>query len=260
MKKTRYFLKGAITEQRWLAKQAQRGWQLVAIQKNQYHFVAQRQPQLWQAEYVPTATVTAQADLFANLLTYTDEQTAMTAVYTPAPATARLVTADAPQRLKVYRYARDRAINWLNAWVIGVWLLMCAAVVGSAQAPVSLANTTLLLSGLGIGAGIMLLGLVTCGRLVLRYHRQVRILVQRTDDTKHSWQPTFHIQFHHQDLAPDTERLASLGKWLMTMQNQKGDYWFDLRTTLSAHELQAELQKYLKQTDFTVVSFLGVYS
>ncbi|MFC6181079.1 hypothetical protein [Lactiplantibacillus daowaiensis] len=259
MQKYRFFLKGSAAEQRWLSRQAQHGWQLTAIDGYRYQFTAMTQPQVLRAEYVPATTVRAMTDLFAGLVTYQFKQPAVAVVYAPVNATARVVTADASQRLAVYRHARDVAINWLNGWVVGLWLLMCAAVIGSAQGQSSVIWTTLLVGGLSIAAVLMLIGMLVGGHAALTCHRQVRALIQQTGDTKNTWQPTFHIFFQHQAQVPDTEKLAPLGKWLLTMHNQQGDYWFDVRTSLNQHELQTELKKVMQHQDFKVVSWLGLY-
>ncbi|MDT6990663.1 hypothetical protein [Lactiplantibacillus pentosus] len=44
------------------------------------------------------------------------------------------------------------------------------------------------------------------------------------------------------------------------MQNQQGDYYFDLRTTLSELEIRRTIAKLVADKDFTVMSWLGLYS
>jgi len=259
MQKTRFFLKGSLAESRWLNRQGRRGWQLTAVRDCHYQFKPAEQAATVIAEYVPVTTLKALATQFKPLASYTFERLAVAVVYTAQPSTGhRIVIADEQERLKVMRWARDLAINSMNAWVIGLWLLMCTAVVGSAQGNANATLTTLLLGALGIGGGLMLVGMITGGRLALRYHRQVRQLTQRTGDRENTWQPTLHIQFHHQAQAPDISGLTKLGKWLPTMHNQRGDYYFDLRTTLSPIEIRNELQKQLQHQDFTVMSWLGL--
>jgi len=259
MQKTRFFLKGAAAEQRWLNRQAQRGWQLTSINGYQYQFKAVSKPITVMAEYLPIKVLEPLAAQFKPLASYTYVRPGVAVVYSLRPqASARLVTADATERLKVMQWARNLAVNALNTWVIGLWLLMCAAVVGSAQGAANAQVTTLLLAALGLGGGLMLVGMLGCGRLALRYHRQVRRLVQLTGERSGTWRPTLHVQFHHQAQAPDISGLTNLGKWLPTMHNQRGDYYFDLRTNLSPVEVRNELQQHLAHADFTVMSWLGL--
>jgi len=259
MQKRRFFLKGSLAESRWLNRQVHHGWQLTAVRGCHYQFKPAEHVVTVMTEYVPVDALKPLAAQFKPLASYTYERLGVGVVYTGQPVISRrVVTADDKERLKVTRWARDLAINSMNAWVIGLWLLMCAAVFGSAQGNANAVLTNLLLGALGIGGGLMLVGMIMGGRLALRYHRQVRQLVQQTGDRQATWQPTLHIQFHHQTQAPDVSGLTKLGKWLPTMHNQRGDYYFDLRTNLSPIEIRNELQKQLHYQDFTVMSWLGL--
>ncbi|MCG0585514.1 hypothetical protein IMAU80323_01653 [Lactiplantibacillus plantarum] len=71
--------------------------------------------------------------------------------------------------------------------------------------------------------------------------------------------PTFHVLFKHQHAAPDTTCWDDLGSWQLALHNQRGDYYFELKTTLSELEITNTLAQRFSKQDFSVVSWLGLY-
>lgn len=260
MQRKRFFLKGSATETAWLNRLAIRGYQLTAVRGWTYQFKRVSGPvPMVVAEYVPVATLEAIGELLRPLATYQFKNGCFAVTYTAVAGQGRVVRDDDRPRLAVYRHARDVALNWMNGWVVGIWILMCLSIFASTQLTATPWLTRLFLSGLGLGAALIVAGIVGCATAALRCHRVVCRLIQVTGDDKDAWKPTFHVLFKHQPATPDTERFAELGQWQLTMHNQHGDYYFDLRTTLSETEIRTAMLKMIKQQDFTVMSWLGLY-
>ncbi len=259
MQKHRFYLKGSAAEVAWLNHQADAGYQLTAIHGCTYQFEATPTAKHVVAEYLPKTTLDLMTPVFKPFATYVFHDD-LAVVYSPVTPEQRVVNDDAQYRLAAYRHARDVALNWLNGWVLAIWLLMSAAIVLSSQLQATPLLTRILLTSLGLGAGLIVLGIVIGARAALSCHREVCRLIQVTGDDQDTWKPTFHVLFKHQAALPDTEQWADLGQWQLTMQNQQGDYYFDLRTTLSELEIRRTIAKLVADKDFTVMSWLGLYS
>ncbi|AVK64592.1 hypothetical protein C5Z26_10935 [Lactobacillus sp. CBA3606] len=259
MQKIRHFLKGSVAELRWLNRQGQHGWQLTQVSGWRYHFSKQPIVAPILTEYVTTPTLTELVAAAQPVATYQFDQLGLAVVYFKAGPQQRTIMTDAPERLIVMRKAREQALNRLNAWAVGIWLLMCFAVILAGQTQLTAALVQRILSGVAVGTVVMLVGIVTGSLTAGRYHRQVRRLIQLTGDDQGTWKPTFHVLFHHQAQMPAVDQLAELGTWQLAMQNKAGDYYFDLQTNLSELEIKNSLLKMIKNQDFTVMSWLGLY-
>lgn len=258
MQKIKFFLKGSAAESRWLNRQAQRGQQLTGISGYCYQFKAVAQPGRVLVEYLPAETLIAMADTFHPLASYRFKHHQLAAVYSRITTNDRVVKGDDKYRLKVVRQARDTALNWVNGAVVGFWLMMSAAILLANQTRLMIPTATFL-SGLGLGTLLFSLLVTTSIVAAIRLHRQVRTLVQLTGNDEGTWKPTFHVMFRHQKAEPDTEQFAELGKWLLSVHNNKGDYYFDLRSNLSEYDIRNTLQKVINKEDFTVMSCFGLY-
>ncbi|RRK11408.1 hypothetical protein D1831_02430 [Lactiplantibacillus garii] len=259
MQKIRFFLKGSAAETAWLNRQAQRGYQLTGIKGMTYQFKAVPDARPVVAEYLRPATLTAMADVFHPLTTFTFNNGKMAVAYSSVQTAQRVVSDDNHYRLAVYRRAREVALNWMNGWVVGIWLLMCVEVMISTKLTATPLLTSLLLGSFGVGAGMIVAAIVICGTAAGRFHGQVCRLIRITGEDKGTWKPTFHVVFRHQQQVPDTEAWAELGNWRLAMQNQQGDYYFNLETNLSEREIRNTLLKMIKPKDFDVLSWLGLY-
>ncbi|BDZ30184.1 hypothetical protein RA086_03250 [Lactiplantibacillus sp. WILCCON 0030] len=258
MQKTRFFLKGSAAETQWLNQQAQHGQQLTQIVGCRYQFEAVDKPGQVLAEYLPAATLTAMAETFKPLASYRFKHNKMAVAYSCVTGDERVVKADDNYRLTVTRQARDYALNCVNGAIVGFWLLMCAAILLANQTRVMI-PTKVFLGGLGLGTVLVAL-LVTASLIAaIRLHRQVHALVQLTGNDKNTWKPTFHVMFRHQKDVPDTDQFGELGKWLLSVHNNKGDYYFDLRSSLSEYDIRSTIQKVVNKEDFTVMSCFGLY-
>ncbi|WP_047999060.1 hypothetical protein [Lactiplantibacillus herbarum] len=259
MYRHRFFLRGSIAEVAWLNQQAARGQQLVAIRGLTYQFKSvSTAPQLT-AEYLPKTTLQTMAPDFQPVASHIFHVDDLAVAYSQITENQRVVTNDEPYRLAVYRHARDVALNWLNGWVLSVWLFISAVIVLSSQLQATPLLTRLLLIVLAVSAGAMVVGASVAVLAAVRCHREVCRLIRLTGDDRDAWKPTFHIWFKHQTSTPDTERLEALGTWQLTMHNQRGDYYFDLKTLLSEQEIKQTLAKLVAQQDFVVMSWLGLY-
>lgn len=259
MQKTRFFLKGSVAENAWLNRQAQRGHQLTAVKGMTYHFKAVAHAENVLAEYLPTKTLTAMTDVFHPLTSFTFRNGKMAVAYSLVQPAQRIVSDDNHYRLAVYRRAREVALNWMNGWVVGIWLLMCVEVVATTRLTATPMLTNLLLGSFGVGAGLIVAAIVICGVTAARFHGQVRRLIRVTGEDKEAWKPTMHVIFKHQKQVPDTDVWADLGLWQLTMQNQKGEYYYNLQTYLSEGEIRNVIAKIIKRKDFSVMSWLGLY-
>lgn len=260
MQKTRFFLKGSAAEIKWLNRQAQRGHKLSGINGNHYQFVEDAQASPVMAEYMPTKTLAAMAEMFHPQAQYEFGKPDIAVAYSPIAPQQRMVTSDHKYRLKVNREARSQALNWMNGLVIAIWLLLSFATILSAKANGSAhAMTAQLGLAMLIGTGLMFVAIAICGRAALRAHHQVCELIRLTGDDEDAWKPTFHVIFKHQRDLPDVSRFEALGKWHLSMQNDHGEYFFDLRTNLNEEEIKNALLKMIKQQDFTVMSWLGLF-
>lgn len=258
MQKTRFFLKGSVAETQWLNRQAQQGQQLMAVAGCRYQFKAVDQPGRVLAEYLPAETLTAMADTFQPLATYRFKHNKFAVAYSRITTEDRVVTADNNYRLKVIRQARDYALNGVNGAVVGFWLMLSAAILLANQTRVVISATTFF-SVLGLGTLLCSLAVTASIVAAIRLHRQVRALVQLTGNDEGTWKPTFHVMFRHQKGEPDTDQFAELGKWLLSVHNNKGDYYFDLRSSLSEYDIRSTIQKVMNKEDFTVMSCFGLY-
>ena len=258
MQKRRFFLKGSAAEVAWLNRQATHGYQLTAIHGLTYQFKAVPRAYQLIAEYLPQTTFQAMTTVFHPLASYTLHDD-MAVVYSAVTPEQRVVNNDQQYRLTVYRHARDIALNWLNGWVLVVWLAMSATIVISSQLQATPLLTRLLLLGLTIGAALMIIGIITGCRAAIRCHREVCRLIRVTGDDHEAWKPTFHVLFKHQPAVPDTDCWDDLGQWQLALHNQRGDYYFELKTTLSELEINNTLAQRLSKQDFTVMSWLGLY-
>lgn len=258
MQKRRFFLKGSAAEVAWLNRQAAWGYQLTAIHGLSYQFKEVPQARQLIAEYMPQTTLQAMTTVFQPLTSYTFHDD-MAVVYSTVAPKQRVVNNDQQYRLAVYRHARDVALNWLNGWVLVVWLMMSATIVISSQLQATPLLTRLLLLGLALGAGVMVAGIIVGVRTAIRCHREVCRLIRITGDNHETWKPTFHVLFKHQHAAPDTTCWDDLGSWQLALHNQRGDYYFELKTTLSELEITNTLAQRFSKQDFSVVSWLGLY-
>ncbi|WP_318766988.1 hypothetical protein [Lactiplantibacillus carotarum] len=222
MQKKRFFLKGSDAETAWLNQQAARGYQLTAINGATYQFDAvQRAPQLT-AEYLPVATLTAMADVFHPQATFTFRNGQTAVAYSPVGAATRTVKNDDHYRLAIYRRARELALNWMNGWVVGIWLLMCLGIVVSTQVTATPLLTNLLLGSFGVGAVLIAVGISFCVSAAVHFHKDVCRLIRLTGEDTDAWKPTFHVVFRNQATEPDTDQWGELGKWQLALQNQRG--------------------------------------
>ena len=258
MQKRRFFLKGSAAEVAWLNRQAARGYQLTAIHGLTYQFAPVPQARQVIAEYLPQPTLQAMTTVFPSLVSYTFHND-MAVVYSTVTPEQRVVNDDQRYRLAVYRHARDIALNWLNGWVLVIWLAMSATIVISSQIRATPLLTRLLLVGLAIGAGLMVAGIIAGCRAAIRCHREVCRLIRVTGDDRDAWKPTFHVLFKHQPAIPDTACWEDLGQWQLALHNQRGDYYFELKTTLSELEINNTLAQRFSKQDFTLMSWLGLY-
>jgi len=259
MQKYRFFLRDSEAEVAWLNHQADRGNQLVAAHGLSYQFKQVVDAPHLTAEYLPKSTMEAMAPSFQPVASHIFHVDDLAVAYSPVMSTQRIVNNDDIYRLAAYRHARDVALNWINGWVLSMWLFISAVIVLSSQLQATPVLTRLLLGSLAVSGGLMILGASVGILAASRCHREVCRLIRLTGDDKSAWKPTFHIWFKHQADIPDTERWAELGKWQLTMHNQRGDYYFDLQTLLSEQEIKQTLAKMLSQQDFVVMSWLGLY-
>lgn len=259
MHKTHFFLKGSAREQRWLNRQADRGYQLTAVTGWTYHFQRAAAPRGVVSEYLPATTLEAMAADFKPVATVPVKGTAIVVSYANMPKTHRIVSDDTVARLAVYRQARNRALNWMNGWVAAIWLLMCLALFTSTKVAATPGWAALLWSVLIGGALLIVVGMVICVTAAVRCHRTIRHLVRITGDDEDVWKPTMHILFKHQPERPDIDQWQDMGRWQLAMHNQRGDYYFNLQTSLNAYEIKSILMKVINQRDFTVMSWVGNY-
>lgn len=258
MQKTRFFLKGSAAESHWLNQQAQNGLQLTQIGGCRYQFKASNQSGRVLSEYLPAETLTAMSESFHPLASYRFKHNKFAVAYSLVTAKDRIVKSDNNYRLKVTRQARDYALNCVNGAVVGFWLMLSLAIVLANQTRVMI-PATIFLSSLAILTVVISL-LVTASIIAaIRLHRKVRALVQLTGNDEGTWKPTFHVMFRHQQGEPDTEQFDELGKWLLSVHNDKGDYYFDLRSSLSEYDIRSTIQKVINKDDFTVMSCFGLY-
>lgn len=258
MQKTRFFLKGSAAETAWLNRLAQQGQQLTQIDGWHYQFKPVDQPGQVLAEYLPAETLTAMADTFRPLASYRFKHNKFAVAYSKVEAVNRIVKADDNYRLKVTRQARDMALNWINGSIVGFWLMLCAAILLANQTRIVIPTATFL-SGLALGTALMAVFTTISLVAAIRLHRQVHQLVQLTGNDEGTWKPTFHVMFRHQKDVPDTDQFGELGKWLLSVHNDKGDYYFDLRSSLSEYDIRSTIQKVINKEDFTVMSCFGLY-
>ncbi|CAM3240502.1 hypothetical protein [Lactiplantibacillus plajomi] len=259
MQRIKLFLKGSAAETAWLNHQAANGYQLTAVHGLSYQFQPAQNVRSLEAEYLPPEVLQEMQTVFQPLTTYTFNDDRMAVAYVETPAAKRVVTDDDHYRLAVYRRAREVALNWMNGAVIGSWLLMCLGLFAGAKLAAAPVITALLWSLFAAGAVTILLAIIIGGTAAMRFHRQVKRLIRLTGEDDGTWKPTFHVIFKHQSQAPDTEPWAELGSWRMAMQNQHGDYYYNLKTTLNENEIRTALAKMVNQKDFAVMSWLGLY-
>ena len=256
MRRYKLTIKGSESELKWLNHLAKKGWLLKSVRGNWYQFTKTSKTYRLFSEYVTddVATDLKQPQgpfqvLTTVHLTNPEIWVCYSGTTEPQLQATRVDAGDAELQLKIALAMRAHLLNRMNI-LFALGLLL---VIGLIYFNVFTDD------GMEWIVFFWLVISFTPAFMAGKVHRQSNALRVRTGDYRGAWRPTQHVFLNHMSHDLDLDKVKDIGEWTLVGHDQKGMYWYDVRSLASLAEIKKTLQPIVGDSvDISVMSYLGL--